>query len=109
MGLIPNVLDAHYDEFTAPDEQFPSNPQGGGYNPADQLTNLTGLLGFVYGRDRLGQQESTHSYGYDALNRLTSDQQPNHSTTWSYDVGDELTGIIDSASSLLALSQFFMA
>ena len=78
-------------------EQFPSSAQGGGYNPADQLGSITGLLGYVYGRDRLGQlltssftpgaglaqQESTHAYAYDALNRPTGDQQPNYTTTKS--------------------------
>ena len=88
------------------------------YCRQDQLSGISGLLGYVYGRDwlerlltssftpgaGLAQQETTHSYGYDALNRLTGDQQPNHSTTWSYNAADELAGIVDTTGGITTTS-----
>jgi RHS repeat-associated protein len=83
------------------------------YNTADQLTQIqdaragSPVWTFGYGRDSNGQLSSAtdpldslqHSYGYDHLNRLTSDNRTGASTAWSFDAAGQLKTITDSTSS----------
>jgi len=60
---------------------------------------------YSYTRDALGRltssadplQTVTHTYGYDRLNRLTSDQAGSViSTTWAYNAADDLIQSVDA-------------
>jgi YD repeat-containing protein len=82
------------------------------YDAADQLTGITDsksgtpFWSFGYGRDANGQLSSSsdpvenanHSYGYDTLNRLTSDLKGTAPTTYTYDPADELKTITNTST-----------
>ncbi len=89
-----------------------STTAGRTFNAADQLTKIVDsrsgvpFLTFAYGRDSVGQlswandplDTLQHTYGYDALNRLTNDARTAGTTSWGYDKADQLTSITDPTS-----------
>jgi len=94
-------------------ETYPNSTTAGfTYNAADQLTQIidkksgTAFWTFGYSRDVDGQLGSAsdpldglqHTYGYDTLNRLTSDARSAGTTSWSYNAADELTSIGDTGA-----------
>lgn len=103
-------------------ETFPHATNGAGvgfsYTNADRLTRVTAARSsgpspfrwsFGYGRDALGQVSAAtdrlpgirHSYGYDALNRLTGDTRSNRAvTSWSYDGAGNLQTSADTATGI---------
>jgi len=82
------------------------------YDAADQLTGITDsksgspFWSFGYSRDANGQlssssdpvENASHSYGYDSLNRLTSDLKGTAPTAYTYDPADELKTITNTAA-----------
>jgi len=103
-------------------ETYPNGVVGTfSYDRADRLASIddstgsTQLLHLDYTRDRLGLigTEGTRAFGYDGMNRLTSDSDP---TQFTYDSADELTHIAvqgeapqtltyDQANELIKLTQ----
>ncbi len=81
-----------------------------GYDNADRPLGITDTVGgaprwsFGYGRDGAGQLTAAadpldgqqHAYGYDALNRLTSDGRSGGATSWDYNAAHDLTAITDT-------------
>jgi RHS repeat-associated protein len=71
------------------------------YDNTDQLTSLSdalagnSFLNLTYSRDNLGQitAESSKTFGYDTIDRLTSAQIAGNQTTFSYDTADRLTQV----------------
>jgi YD repeat-containing protein len=75
------------------------------YTTADQLARIVDrqsgapLWDFTYTRDPLGQVQtatdpvanSSHTYGYDQLNRLQTDQQSSSTASYTYDAANQLT------------------
>lgn len=83
------------------------------YNRNDELTGITDTRGgapfwnFGYTRDALGRVATasdpieglTHTYAYDALDRLTGDSRSDSTSSgWTLDTGDNLTGTSDTSA-----------
>lgn len=76
------------------------------YDAADQLTQITDsagkstFLSLNYSRNNLGQitNDGSRSYGYDAINRLTSTATSTSSPSFNYDAADRLSSSYDSTT-----------
>ncbi|HZU13390.1 MAG TPA: RHS repeat-associated core domain-containing protein [Chloroflexota bacterium] len=90
------------------------------FDNADTLTQIADTKGgaplwtFGYTRDPNEQvqtstdplQSATHTYSYDALNRLTGDSQgSNNTTTWGYDNADQLQTVTNTAANTASTYQ----
>jgi RHS repeat-associated protein len=102
----PNTVTFTYDpNSNLTNETYPNSVAATfTYDKADRLTSITdvkggtSLLHLSYTRDHLGlvTAESDRAFGYDGLNRLTSDSLA--TTAYTYNAADELTKLTTSAS-----------